>query len=119
MITLAPYVGPGENNGMPAYTLASTGMQMLAAIVDSLSLKDLESRAWGGSHEIDSIWRHLWVDRLVKDLSAPIRFLGDDETDVDTFEYHWPEDVCTNCETPLRDEDVSCPECKYEGFSDE
>jgi hypothetical protein len=112
MITLAPYVGPGENNGMPAYTLASTGMQMLAAIVDSLSLKDLESRAWGGSHEIDSIWRHLWIARLVDGMTLV-------PEDDDDFAYHWPEDVCTVCETPLRDEDVACPECKYEGFSDE
>lgn len=69
MLTIEPYRAPeSASDGQPAYTLPHTGVQLLCHLVDVLSLRELEARAWTTSphtEPTESIWGHLWVDRLL------------------------------------------------------
>lgn len=69
MLTIEPYREDSSSAaGLPAYTLPS-GVQILAHLVDSLTLREIESRAWTSNPNTDtvqeSIWAHIWIDRLV------------------------------------------------------
>lgn len=69
MLTIEPYREPtSAADGQPAYTLPS-GVQILAHLVDSLTLREIEARAWTRNPHtdtvIESIWGHIWIERLV------------------------------------------------------
>lgn len=70
MLTIEPYDAPeSAAHGQPAYTLPHSGVQLLVHLVDSLTLREIESRAWTVNPNTDtvmeSIWGHIWIDRLV------------------------------------------------------